>query len=153
VLSGVPSKAVPLSKQNAVMKRNNSLLKSIAAAKCPRCRVGSMFPAGTLYNPTKFAKMNANCSCCGQSFEPEPGYYFGAMFISYGLNTIYFIAAWLILGSLLDEVTMPIMLATLAGLTLALLPLTFRWSRSLWISIFVRYQGNKAASPHSTTTH
>ncbi|CAD5251107.1 MULTISPECIES: DUF983 domain-containing protein [unclassified Imperialibacter] len=135
------------------MKPDSSLFKSIVAAKCPRCREGRMFPAGTLYHPTKFAKMNESCSCCGQSFEPEPGYYFGAMFVSYGLNTIYFVAAWLILDGLLDEVTTPIMFATLAGVTLALLPLTFRWSRSMWISIFVRYQGNKAASSPSTATH
>lgn len=44
-----------------------------------------MFPEGTLFS-TKFMKMNEKCFCCGQSFMPEPGYYFGAMFVSYGLN-------------------------------------------------------------------
>jgi uncharacterized protein (DUF983 family) len=27
--------------------------------------------------------MHEKCDHCGQLFEPEPGYYFGAMFISY----------------------------------------------------------------------
>lgn len=99
-----------------------------------------MFPAGTLYS-SKFAKMHPNCPCCGQSFEPEPGYYFGAMFVSYGISTAIFLAAFFVLSLLVEEITMLMVFATVVGVVVGLLPVIFRLSRSLWINIFIRYEG------------
>lgn len=31
--------------------------------------------------------MPAACSVCGQAFEPEVGFYWGAMYVSYGFST------------------------------------------------------------------
>ena len=67
-----------------------SKIYSIVTCKCPKCHEGRMFPAHTLYHPAKFNKMNARCEVCNQSFEPEPGFYFGSMFVSYGVNTAFF---------------------------------------------------------------
>lgn len=113
--------------------------------RCPRCREGKMFPEGTLFS-TKFMKMNDHCSVCGQSFMPEPGYYFGAMFVSYGLNAAFFIAVWVAMIVLMDEVSLTAMLIALVVVILGLLPITFRLSRVLWIYIFVRYENQK--NPH-----
>ena len=110
--------------------------------RCPRCREGKMFPEGTLFS-TKFMKMNDHCAVCGQSFMPEPGYYFGAMFVSYGLNAAFFIAVWIAMIVLMDEVSLTAMLIALAVVIFGLLPITFRLSRVLWIYIFVRYEGGK----------
>lgn len=49
--------------------------------KCPSCRKGDLFEKPFLF--TKPLAMHKKCSHCDQNFEPEPGYYFGAMFISY----------------------------------------------------------------------
>jgi phage FluMu protein Com len=125
------------------MKHRNSWFYGILTVKCPRCREGNMFPAGTLYHPKKFMQMNKNCECCGQSFEPEPGYYFGAMFISYAFNTAFFIGVWWALLIVVDEISMPMMLGVLLFVVIGLLPLNFRWSRVLWINIFVRYVGRR----------
>lgn len=122
------------------MSFKNSTLYSIVTVRCPRCHEGKMFPAGTLYRPT-FMKMNTACSCCGQSFQPEPGYYFGAMFVSYALNTALFVMTWLALSIALDEITTATITIALLVIVLGFLPLTFRWSRVLWINIFVRYRG------------
>ncbi|MFK7953758.1 MAG: DUF983 domain-containing protein [Ekhidna sp.] len=86
--------------------------------------------------------MKDRCSECNQSFEPEPGYYFGAMFISYGINTFYFIAVWASFAWLFEEIVTLHLLLALSVVILMLFPLTFRWSRALWISILVRYKGN-----------
>ena len=119
----------------------NSTSYSILTVRCPRCHEGKMFPAGTLYT-AKFMKMNNACASCGQPFEPEPGYYFGAMFVSYALNTALFVAVWLGLYLILDEVSTTILIVALILTILGFLPLTFRWSRVLWINIFVRYKGS-----------
>ena len=88
--------------------------------------------------------MNDHCPVCGQSFMPEPGYYFGAMFVSYGLNAAFFIAVWIAMIVLMDEVSLTAMLIALVVVIFGLLPITFRLSRVLWIYIFVRYE----KSPH-----
>ncbi|MEJ1238075.1 DUF983 domain-containing protein [Chryseolinea sp. T2] len=98
-------------------------------------------------------KMNERCSCCGQSFEPEPAYYFGAMFISYALNAGYFIALWVALLTLMDNIPDSLMIGGTAALVIGLLPVTFRLSRVLWIYIFIRYQGPTEAKAEAIPQH
>jgi uncharacterized protein (DUF983 family) len=120
--------------------KNRSALEGIITMRCPRCREGKMFPSGTLYS-TSFLKMNQSCSYCNQSFTPEPGYYFGAMFVSYGINSAFFIAVWLGMYLLMDEISLTALFIALLVVVIGLLPVTFRLSRVLWIYIFIRYQG------------
>lgn len=120
--------------------KTRSAIASIATMRCPKCREGKMFPEGTLYT-ARFMKMNEKCSCCEQSFMPEPGYYFGAMFVSYGINAAFFIAVWLGMYLLMDTISVRAMIWALVLVVLGLLPVTFRLSRVLWIYLFVRYQG------------
>jgi uncharacterized protein (DUF983 family) len=125
--------------------KTRSALAGILTMRCPKCREGKMFPEGTLYT-TRFMKMNDRCACCGQSFMPEPGYYFGAMFVSYAINAAFFIAVWLGMYLLMDEITIAAMIIALLVIVLGLLPVTFRLSRVLWIYIFIRYQGPAACA-------
>lgn len=121
-------------------------LKSIYQCKCPRCRQGDMFLRGKLLSPTKFSVMNKTCSHCKQSFEPEPGYYFGAMFVSYAINTALFIAAWLTLTVLKPDYSLSLLLSLLGVAAIVFLPFIYRISRSIWIAIFIRYQGDELPS-------
>jgi uncharacterized protein (DUF983 family) len=124
------------------MKTGRSAISAIITMRCPKCREGKMFPEGTLFT-TKFMRMNERCAGCGQSFMPEPGYYFGAMFVSYGINAGFFIAVWLGMYLLMEEISVIAMIIALLIVVLGLLPVTFRLSRVLWIYIFVRYQGEE----------
>jgi uncharacterized protein (DUF983 family) len=123
------------------MARKESVLRSIFTFSCPRCHDGRMFPEGTLFKVRKFAIMHKSCPCCGQSFEPEPGYYFGAMFVSYAINTALFVTVWVALTFLVEEVTVVMMVASLLFISIFFLPVIFRLSRALWIHIFIRYEG------------
>ncbi|KEO75544.1 DUF983 domain-containing protein [Anditalea andensis] len=124
------------------MSEKRSVLYSVFNFRCPRCRKGEMFPSGTLFSINKFDKMHAKCQNCGLSFEPEPGYYFGAMFISYALNAALFIAIWLVMTYINEDVSLFWIIGVIIVLSLLLLPFIFRLSRSLWISIFIPFQGN-----------
>ncbi len=117
-----------------------SKLYSILNLKCPRCHDGNMFPSGTLYS-TKFSNMNKSCPCCGQDFEQEPGYYYGAMYVSFGISTGIFLAVISILSLFVEEVTFTMVLVAILAIVVGFLPLTFRISRSIWINIFVHYEG------------
>lgn len=61
-----------------------SEFKAALHGKCPKCRTGNMFAT----NPLKFIgqKMNDRCPHCDFQFEIEPGYFYVAMFVSYGMN-------------------------------------------------------------------
>jgi hypothetical protein len=120
--------------------RERSLLYGIINVKCPRCREGNMFPPGTLYT-RRFADMYANCACCGQTFEPEPGYYYGAMYVSFAFSTGIFLTVLFILSLFVKELTTIMVAITVLVVVVGLLPVVFRLSRVLWINIFIRYEG------------
>jgi uncharacterized protein (DUF983 family) len=122
------------------MSEKKSFLYGVSAFKCPRCRDGNMFPSGTLYS-TRFADMHPVCPCCGQSFEPEPGYYYGAMYVSFAINVAIFLTTLVILSQFVEEVTMVMLVGIIVVTVIGLMPIIFRLSRVLWINIFIRYEG------------
>ncbi|MEX2336115.1 MAG: DUF983 domain-containing protein [Fulvivirga sp.] len=107
---------------------------AIAAGKCPRCRKGNIFkhPA---FKPTKFSKMYSQCPVCDLHFEREPGFFFGAMYISYAFSVAIFIAVGVILSLFGDFSLNTYLITTLIVVTL-LLPVLFRYSRILFLYFF-----------------
>lgn len=83
--------------------------------------------------------MHPACPHCNQSFEPEPGFYFGAMFVSYGINTALFIGFWVALLLIFPNYTLSMLLGILTAVVILSLPLSFRLSRSIWLALFVRF--------------
>ncbi len=62
-----------------------STLRSILQQRCPRCRMGRIFRYSIFRG---FPKMQERCAICDLKFEREPGYFLGAMYISYGLGVL-----------------------------------------------------------------
>ncbi|GMQ27952.1 DUF983 domain-containing protein [Algoriphagus confluentis] len=120
---------------------NPSLWKSLFGMRCPKCRKGRLFQSMNWGRPASFFEMKKTCENCHQAFEPEPGFYFGAMFISYALNTALFIAVWVAYSALVDEFSILELLLWIGISAILLLPVFFRLSRSIWITIFVPFQG------------
>jgi hypothetical protein len=82
--------------------------------------------------------MHASCLLCGQSFEPETGFYYGAMYVSYGLSIlVMFIPAAVLY--FVFEASFAILLATIVGIYILGFPLLFRLSRNIWLYIFVKF--------------
>jgi hypothetical protein len=83
-------------------------------------------------------KMHKRCTVCRQSFEPEPGFYYGAMFISYvfiGIFSLAIVGACVFYFHLSVEVSFLILFAFLAIMFFW----NLRFSRSLWIHLVVKY--------------
>jgi len=120
--------------------KKGSKLYSILNNKCPRCHEGAFFIYENAYNMKNFAKMNKSCPVCGQNYEPEPGYYYGAMYVSYGLNVAILVAVWVATAVLFEDMSSWwfVFWAGLTGITLA--PLTFRLARLTWINFFIKYR-------------
>ena len=106
-------------------------------AKCPRCRQGDIFKY-PLKNVMKFGAMHDYCPHCGASFEPEPGFYFGAMFVSYALSVVLFVVVGLFLYfSFHPSDTVYLVSMVLAATLFA--PFSFRYSRVLFLYWFGGY--------------
>jgi Protein of unknown function (DUF983) len=111
---------------------------SIFASKCPKCNLGDLYLDSNPYHLKKLGDMHKSCSCCDQVYEPETGFYYGAMYVSYGLSIIlmFIPAAVLYFGF---DAGFPVLLATVLGIYILSFPLVFRWSRNIWLNMFVRF--------------
>lgn len=101
-------------------------------SKCPRCRVGKVFKGNTY--SLKVQKMNEFCPHCDLKFEREPGYFYGAMFVSYALNVAEIITvsvAASVLGLKLIEENLWYYVALLFGTTMVFSPFNYRYSRMI----------------------
>jgi len=121
-----------------------SALKSIATCKCPRCRKGKVFTYKNPYH-RKFGKIEDKCSHCKLVYEMEQGFWYGAMYISYAFGVAISIPVVLIL-SFYTELEIPQITGVIFFLLVLLMPLLFRYSRSVWLHIFIRYDKDLAVS-------
>lgn len=123
------------------MEANRGLLSAMLQAKCPRCRDGNMFQF-PLINFAKFSSMHQTCSQCHQKFEVEPGFFIGAMYISYAMSVGLLLTTGLVLYYLFDDPELWIYLIAVTSLVIVFLPFIFRYSRVLYLYWFggVNYQ-------------
>lgn len=115
-------------------------LNSIFNHKCPQCLEGDIFQTKSSYNLKSIAKMNHSCPKCGLDFEREPGYYYGAMYVSYALTVAVGVILFLADMVLFTEFSTSRYLVSLTLLLLLLSPLTFRTARVIWLNLFVKYK-------------
>ena len=120
------------------------MISSLLKFKCPKCHEGNLFLNSNPYNLKTIDKMPQHCPCCGQPFQPEPGFYYGAMYISYGLGVILFMAGFFIMEILL-KVSGYWFLGLYITALLALWPIVFRLSRVIYIYLFVRFDQTAAS--------
>ena len=110
---------------------SGSVFKAIKNEKCPRCHRGNLFITSVL-DISGFYKMHRHCPVCEQTFEPEPGFYYGAMFISYGMLVIMSILTWITLFFTFRPV-FEVYVVVILILNVLLLPFIFRYSRTLYL--------------------
>jgi uncharacterized protein (DUF983 family) len=113
---------------------------SIFNLKCPRCHEGETFKTGS-YSFVKPIEMHERCPKCDLNYFPEPGYYYGAMFISYivvGWFCLLFMGLFFF-GLGWDQNLCWAMLVVFLAVNFIYI---FRVSRLMWININVRYDPN-----------
>ncbi len=117
-------------------------LYSIFLNKCPRCQQGNFFAINNPYNLKRFDLMNQECPCCGERFVKEPGYYTGAMYVSYGYYTALIVTSF-IAFQVIVELDLSYFLIALVSLIVLLTPPVFRLARLTWINFFITYDADK----------
>ncbi len=68
-----------------------SKFNSILPIRCPQCHKGK-FLERSPYNFSKFTKVRKQCSCCGLQYSMEPSFYFGSMYVAYGIGVALMVA-------------------------------------------------------------
>ena len=98
-------------------------LPAIVALRCPRCLRGRVWRS--------FMTMNERCPDCGLVFEREPGYFTGAMVVSYMLAVPTF--GLIVIALLWRGVDTAVALLGGGALYLLLAPFILRYSRVIWL--------------------
>ncbi|HVD97916.1 MAG TPA: DUF983 domain-containing protein [Cytophagaceae bacterium] len=115
-----------------------SKLSAILHMKCPRCRRGNMFLTSNPYNINKVHQMPEQCPECGQPYEPEPGFYIGAMYVNYGFTVILTGIALVVMEMILNVSAWTFFSIYVSALLL-IGPFLFRYSRVIYLYLFVSY--------------
>lgn len=125
------------------MPEKKPLLKSMLLLKCPRCRKGDLFQERNPYVLKSIFKMHENCPHCGLNYEIEIGFFYGSMYVSYGLaiavSVAVFMAMYITSLLLATDVNFYLYLAIDAILLLILTPYMFQFSRAVWLNLFIKY--------------
>lgn len=121
------------------MIRKGSKLYSIVKFKCPRCHEGNLFVEKNPYKLSMLDKMPKYCPICGLAFEPEVGYYYGAMMISHALTTVMAVIIHFTVFHFYGWEIAPHLISLLT-IIIGLFPIVFRTARAIWINLFIKYE-------------
>ena len=119
------------------MFKKGSKLYSVIKLKCPKCHEGEFFLSRNLYK--SIGKNHKNCSCCGHKFELETGFFYGAMYVSYAIAIAFSVAIGVATYVFYPEAPYYIYITGILSGLVFLFPITFGWSRMIWMNMFTKY--------------
>ncbi|MBC3845036.1 DUF983 domain-containing protein [Winogradskyella echinorum] len=120
------------------MIKKGMKLYSILYGACPKCHQESMYVNKNPYALSEILTIHDKCSHCNTRYRMEPSFFYGSMYVSYGVGIAFAVAAfvnsYLIFESSLVTAFIAIV-ATLVGF----MPIIMRLSRNIWINLFMSY--------------
>ena len=116
---------------------------SIFTSTCPVCHREEMYVNSNAYNISETLDMHERCSHCNTKYKIEPSFFYGAMYVSYGVGIAVATAAF-ILAYWAAHFSLFASFMTLVAVLVVLLPLIARVSRNIWINMFLSYDSTKA---------
>lgn len=119
----------------------HSAAYSIFQFKCPHCHEGEFFVDRNPYHLSTAGDLLDRCPVCERAYTPEPGFYYGGMYVAYALavatGTSIFVATLVLWPS--ASVAAKAILVVLGLLVLA--PWLYAISKTMWANLFMRYKG------------
>jgi uncharacterized protein (DUF983 family) len=112
----------------------NSLALNIIREKCPHCGKGHVFENNTKW--CTIPVMKEACEVCEYKFDREPGYFIGAMYLSYGLAVLQGLLTFLICHfgfPQMETIWKPVLII---AVILLFAKKNFKLSRVMYIHIF-----------------
>jgi uncharacterized protein (DUF983 family) len=108
-------------------------IRTALAGKCPKCEKGDIFAHKGNIFLLRVPEMHEHCPVCGYKFEKEPGYFLGAMYVSYGMTilemlVIFFATYWF--------VPLAVFFVIVFAAMVVFSFFNFRIARIFWINMF-----------------
>jgi uncharacterized protein (DUF983 family) len=116
---------------------------SIFTGACPKCHQESMYKTKNPYVLSDVLTINEKCSHCGTRYRLEPSFFYGSMYVSYGVGIAFAVAAFVISYVFLNTSLMTAFIAIVATM-ISFGPIIMRLSRNIWINLFMSYDKNLA---------
>jgi len=111
---------------------------SILTGSCPVCHLTSMYVNENPFRINTTLKMHERCKSCNTKYKIEPSFFFGAMYVSYGVGLVFAGIAFVI-TYLIFDVSLINTYGIIVLIMVLLLPIILRLSRNIWINIFMNF--------------
>lgn len=125
-----------------MLKKGNKLY-SILKGACPKCHEEIMYINKNAYVISETLKMHERCSNCNTKYKIEPSFFYGSMYVSYGVGIAFAVTAFIISFGVFNSSKEVALISIIATMVL-LLPIILRLSRNIWINLFMKYDENLA---------
>ena len=116
----------------------SSKLYSVITLTCPHCHEGPFFVSHP-YDLSKAGDLLKACPECHRSYEMEPGFYYGAMYVAYGLGVAICLAAFLLLHFFAPMMPLYWIIVIMSGIMLVGGPYFYALSKIIWANTFIGY--------------
>ena len=120
------------------MFKKGTKLYSVLTGSCPKCHEESMFKNKNPYMLSEALSMHEKCSNCGTKYKLEPSFFYGSMYVSYGVGIAFSVAAFVI-SHFIFEAEINVVFISIIGTLLIFMPIILRLSRNIWINLFIHY--------------
>lgn len=123
------------------MFSKGSKLYSIFKMKCPRCQEGDFFLSHP-YDLKKAGNLHSHCSECNLKYAKEPGFYFGAMYVSYALGVALFVTLWVSFNLFFPSIDLFWQITIITSSFVLIAPYFYALSKIIWANLFISFDSD-----------
>lgn len=123
---------------NFLKSLKGNKLYSVLTGVCPVCQRESMYKVANPYKISKIFDMHERCSHCGTKYKMEPSFFFGAMYVSYGVGIAFAVPAFVLSYFVFNLSLLWVFICIVATL-MVFMPIIVRLSRNIWVNFFFDY--------------
>ena len=120
-----------------ILKKGNKLY-SILTGKCPKCHHELMYKNSNAYQLSQTLKMHERCGHCQTKYKIEPSFFYGSMYVSYGVGIGFSMVAFL-MTFIVFETSLVLSFIAIVCTLIGFMPIIMRLSRNIWINLFMSY--------------
>lgn len=121
------------------MKKGTKIY-SIIKFKCPYCHEGDFFVNPNPYRLRTVGDVRTECNQCGRTYEKEPGFFQGAMYVSYALGVALFVGSFTLAWLIAPEASALTYALVVIISNVLLAPLLYALSKIIYANIFMHYR-------------
>lgn len=126
------------------MFKKGSKMYSIVNMTCPQCQEGEFF-VSSAYNLKKVGETHVHCPKCNLKYAKEPGFYYGAMYVSYAYGVALFTAIIVLYWLAFRRFDVWNLLMIMGVLSILLAPAFYHSSKIVWANFFISYDKDAIA--------